>query len=161
MPETAGMAASSEIKAPTATPEPSPEASQFDFWLGEWDCTWGDGERGSNSVQAIMGGFVVLEQFNGEPAMPLHGMSVSVYTPALKQWRQTWVDDEGNYLDFAGEFQDGRMVLARTAVEEGEHVRQRMVWYNIVPDSLDWDWQRSEDAGASWQSLWTIHYRRK
>ena len=64
-------------------------------------------------------GFVVLEQFNGEPAMPFHGMSVSAYSPALKKWRQTWVDDEGNYLDFAGEFRDDRMVLARTAVEEG------------------------------------------
>jgi hypothetical protein len=142
-------------------PATAPEAQQFDFWLGEWDCTWDDGQRGSNSIQVIMNGFVVLEQFSGEPAMPFHGMSVSTYSPALKQWRQTWVDDEGNYLDFAGEFRDGRMVLARTAVEEDERIRQRMVWYNIAPDSLDWDWQRSEDGGASWQNLWTIHYRRK
>ncbi len=23
---------------------------QFDFWLGEWDATWGDGDQGTNSV---------------------------------------------------------------------------------------------------------------
>ncbi|MDQ3929052.1 MAG: hypothetical protein M3328_07890, partial [Chloroflexota bacterium] len=62
----------------TDTRMPPQEARQFDFWLGEWDCTWGDGQRGSNHVQAIMGGFVVLENFNGEPAMPFHGISVSV-----------------------------------------------------------------------------------
>jgi hypothetical protein len=143
------------------TPTPPREVKQFDFWLGEWDCTWGEGQRGSNSVRAILGGFVVQENFNGEPAMPYHGLSVSAYSPALKKWRQTWVDDAGTYLDFVGEFADGRMVLARTAVEESSPALQRMVWHNIAADTLDWEWQRSEDAGATWQTKWSIHYQRR
>jgi hypothetical protein len=133
---------------------------QFDFWLGEWDCTWQDG-KGSNHVQSILGGFVVQESFNGEPTMPYHGLSVSAYSPSLKKWRQTWVDDAGTYLDFAGEFADGRMVLTRTAVEESTLPLQRMVWYNIAADTFEWEWQRSEDGGATWQTQWAIHYERR
>lgn len=25
--------------------------------------------------------------------------------------------------------------------------------------SLDWDWERSEDGGQTWQLLWRIHYQ--
>ena len=38
----------------TSPPKPATAqldaARQFDFLLGEWDCTWGDGEQGTNSV---------------------------------------------------------------------------------------------------------------
>jgi hypothetical protein len=154
------------VKDTTNTPAPEPpappqEVRQFDFWLGDWECTWGEGQRGSNHIKAILGGLVVQENFNGEPTMPYHGLSVSVYSPSLKKWRQTWVDDAGTYLDFAGEFADGRMVLTRTAVEESSLPLQRMVWYNIAADTFDWDWQRSEDGGETWQTQWAIHYRRK
>ena len=30
--------------------------TQFDFWLGEWDCTWGDDGAGRNRVERILDG---------------------------------------------------------------------------------------------------------
>ena len=159
LPASAGTPSPDAPSTPGA-PTPPQEVSQFDFWLGEWDCTWQDG-AGSNHVQSILGGFVVQENFNGEPTMPYHGLSVSAYSPALKKWRQTWVDDAGTYLDFVGEFAGGRMVLSRTAIEESTLPLQRMVWYNIAADSLEWEWQRSEDGGVTWQTQWAIHYERR
>ena len=55
------------------------EASQFDFWVGEWDLTWADGGKGSNHITKILGGCVIHEAFDGTPSMPLKGISVSTF----------------------------------------------------------------------------------
>ena len=137
-----------------------PGADQFDFWLGEWALTWTDGGRGSNRIEKIMDGCVIQENFDGTPSTPLRGMSVSTYLTASGDWKQTWVDNQGGYLDFSGGFADGKMILERDAVIEGRPVKQRMVWYNIQPDALEWDWQRSDDGGQTWKTLWHIDYKR-
>ncbi len=139
----------------------SPEARQFDFWIGDWELSWADGGRGTNRIEAAMNGCVILENFDGQASIQLTGMSVSVYSPALNTWRQTWVDNQGNYLDFSGGWKDGRMILARDAVERPGNHQQRMVWYNISTESLEWNWERSEDGGQTWQVLWHIQYQRR
>jgi hypothetical protein len=136
------------------------EERQFDFWLGEWNVTWGDHGKGTNNVRAILDDHVILENFDGTPTMPLRGMSVSTYDRSLGQWQQTWVDNQGSYLDFVGGFKDGEMVLRREARIGGAVVLQRMVWYNISPDEMDWNWERSDDRGGTWSVLWKIHYVR-
>lgn len=137
---------------------------QFDFWLGKWELTWEDNGRGRNTVTKILGGKIIREKFTSlhdDETPPFKGMSVSVYNDATGQWKQTWVDNQGNYLDFVGGFSDGEMVLIRDAVIEGKPAKQRMVWTNIQSDQLDWNWQRSDDGGETWQTLWHIHYNRK
>ncbi|MGH2521803.1 MAG: DUF1579 family protein [Anaerolineales bacterium] len=145
----------------TDTSPPHPAAREFDFWLGEWDVTWGEGQCGSNRIEAILNSRVILENFNGQPAIPFRGMSVSVYDFKREQWRQTWVDDTGNYWAFTGGFHAGRMTLQTDDMVEGRPVKLRMMFYNIAADELDWDWEKSEDSGETWTLLWHIHYRRK
>jgi len=152
--------AAAQQDAAPAKPCSAPQADQFDFWLGDWDLSWGDGETGHNSIRRILGGCVIQERFEGSAQQPFHGTSVSVYDPQADLWRQTWVDDQGGYLDFTGGMQDGRMVLSRAATIKGKAVRQRMVFYNIAADSLDWDWEVSRDGGETWDLRWRIHYRR-
>jgi hypothetical protein len=79
--------------------------NQFDFWLGEWDATWGEDGKSTNHVTRILDGKVVQEDFN---APDLHGMSFSVYDAQRKLWCQTWIDNNGSYLDFTGNFEDGK-----------------------------------------------------
>ncbi len=154
----------SQTATPPAATSPAPcsapEARQFDFWLGDWDVAWGEGQRGSNHVQAILDGCVILENFDGNPAMPFRGMSVSTYDPKLGRWLQTWVDNAGNYWNFEGEFKDGQMILSTDEWRKGKKVRLRMVFYNITADELDWNWEQSEDDGVTWRLLWKIHYTR-
>jgi len=132
--------------------------SQFDFWLGEWDCTWGEDGKGTNHVLHIMDDKVIQENFS---APELKGMSVSVYDPERKFWCQTWVDNSGSYLDFTGGFENGKMILSRDAIVRGETCKQRMVWYNIEADQFDWNWERSDDGGNTWHVQWQIKYKRK
>jgi hypothetical protein len=135
-------------------------ARQFDFWLGEWDCTWGDGESGTNSVYLDLGDAVVVESFDARPAMDFQGMSFSVYDRNARVWRQTWVDTDANYLDFVGRFEDGVMDLRRSAPVDGGTAVFRMRWHEIERDSLEWAYERSDDGGETWSSLWEIGYRR-
>jgi hypothetical protein len=136
------------------------EAHQFDFWLGHWNLTWGDQQHGTNVITAVLNDQVILENFSGQPATSLAGMSVSVFNRQSGKWQQTWVDNEAGYLDFVGEFKGGQMVLQRTAEANGQRFLQRMVWYNIEYEQHDWNWERSDDNGATWQVVWKIHYAR-
>jgi Protein of unknown function (DUF1579) len=143
------------------------ESRQFDFWTGEWDATWpgakaGEVQHGKNTIQKILDGCVIREQFDGGDASPLRGLSVSAYSPRLQKWQQTWVDNQGAYLDFVGEFKEGQMVLSRHARNpKGDEIVQRMVYKNITPDSFDWSWEQSSDGGGAWSVIWPIHYVRR
>ena len=138
-------------------------ARQFDFWLGEWDCSWSDESGrhlGTNSVYLDLDGFVVVENFDGRPSLDFQGLSFSVYDRKARRWKQTWVDSQGSYLDFVGGFADGVMELRREGDLDDAGSLFRMRWENIERDSFDWSWQRSDDGGDTWDSLWEIEYTR-
>ena len=151
------------------TPKPcsEPEQKQFEFWVGEWELTWpgdkaGETAHGTNNIKRILDDCIVEETFSGGDSMHLRGRSVSVFDVRAGRWKQTWVDNEGGYLDFVGEFKDGQMILAREARSpDGSKVLQRMIFKNISAKEFDWSWERSLDSGKTWQVLWPIHYRRK
>ena len=92
--------------------------------------------------------------------MHLRGTSVSTFEVSSSRWKQTWVDNEGGYLDFVGGFSNGQMILQREAIRNGEKILQRMVWKNISAKELDWSWESSADGGKTWQVNWPIHYKR-
>ena len=145
-----------------------PGYDDFDFWVGDWTVQWrtadGRDATGSNRIRRTLDGCAIVEEFDGAPGGPLKGISVSVYDAARKVWRQAWVDNQASYLDFeGGRVDDGpsRLVLSRSAMVNGQPVRQRMVYRDVSSDALVWDWQRSRDAGVSWETLWTIRYARR
>lgn len=150
-------------EARNSAPCRQPEARQFDFWIGEWNAEWelgGKSGKGTNVVRSILDQCVIEENFDGTPSMPLRGMSLSTFTRAGK-WQQTWVDNQGGYLDFIGGYGDGQMVLQRKAIMNGKALDQRMVWYNITKDKFDWNWESSDDGGKTWTVVWKINYTRK
>ncbi len=152
--------------APPPDPCAAAEQKQLSFWVGEWDLTWpgnkaGEVEHGTNSIKRILDGCVVQENFSAQASGHLRGTSVSTFDAHAGKWKQTWVDNEGGYLDFVGEFKDGQMILQREASRQGEKVLQRMVWKNITANELDWSWEASHDGGKTWQVQWPIHYKRR
>jgi hypothetical protein len=143
--------------------EPVPSAEDFDFWLGSWIVRWGeaDGETGRNVITRTFGDHVVEERFDGRPGVDLVGASVSVFDPHREVWRQTWVDDAGNYFALEGNLVDGEMVLLcehHNAPEPDAVYRMR--FFDITQDSLTWTWERSVDAGATFEELWRLAYER-
>lgn len=153
-------------QAPAPNPCAAPEQKQFDFWVGEWDLTWpgqkgGESGHGINSIKRILDGCVVQESFSGLQDH-LRGTSVSTFDSRAGKWKQTWVDNEGGYLDFVGEMKDGQLILQREAIgKDGARFLQQMVWKNISANEFDWSWEASRDGGKTWQVQWPIHYKRK
>jgi hypothetical protein len=139
------------------------DGTELDFWLGEWQVSW-DGGHGTNRVTRILGDQVLLEEFEEAPSADgtptLHGRSWSVFDPARGLWRQTWVDNQGSYLDLVGETVDGSFAFGRAAPERGPTARQRMVFRDLEPDRFRWTWESSPDDGATWLPRWEIAYTR-
>jgi hypothetical protein len=150
-----------------ANPCAAPQQQQLEFWVGSWDLTWpgakeGQVDHGTNTITRVLESCVVEENFSAGDSGHLRGMSVSTFDTRAGTWMQTWVDNEGGYLDFVGEFKDGQMILSREATRpDGTKILQRMVWKNIQPDQLDWSWEASKDGGKTWTVQWPIHYKRK
>jgi len=162
-----GLSVGKQSGSGQANPCATSEQRQFDFWVGEWDLTWpgnkaDEVQHGTNSIRRVLDGCVVEENFSGERDMHLRGESVSIFDTKAGRWKQTWVDNEGGYLDFVGEFKDGQMTLAREVTRpDGTKGMQRMVFKNIASDEFDWSWEGSKDGGKTWQVVWPIHYKRR
>jgi len=151
---------------PTVQPCSGPEYRQFDFWVGDWDLSWPGAsgqpqQHGHNAITRELNDCVIHEHFSTSAEPPFQGASLSMYSPTLGKWQQTWVDNQGSYLDFVGEFKEGQLILSRESTQSGKRIVQRMVFKNIKPDSLDWSWEQSDDGGATWKVMWPIHYVRK
>jgi hypothetical protein len=159
------------VVAQTASTPPNPctaaQQKQFDFWVGEWDLTWpaqngGAPGHGTNNIKRILDQCIVQENFSSLDGSSLLGTSLSIYDLPSNHWKQTWVDNQGGYLDFVGDFKDGQMILQREATgKDGKRFLQRMVWKNIGSNEFDWSWESSKDDGKTWQVNWPIHYQRK
>ncbi len=139
----------------------------FDFWLGTWDLTWEDADgtpaRGVNRIERILDGKVIKERFKvlSGAYEGFTGESYSVYNTRTGEWKQTWVDSNGDYLDFTGEFEDNKRMFKRKGIApDGSDILQRMIFYDITDHSFTWDWEISEDDGETWQLRWRILYNR-
>lgn len=133
--------------------------ASLDFWLGSWICSW-EGGRGRNTVTKELGRQVVVERFESIAPETWSGMSLSVFDQREGQWRQTWVDSTGNYWAFRGSPHADGFSFAVTEVGDDREVEKRMVFFDIEADAFGWRWERSEDAGATWNVLWRIDYLR-
>lgn len=144
----------------------SDQAKQFDFWLGTWDLEWTDAKgqklTGTNTINKILNDCVIEENFSTRGENPYLGKSHSLFDSKTGKWKQTWVDSGGSYLDFTGEFKNGKMTLSREMIDkEGKKIMQRMVFSDIRKDSLVWDWESSDDNGKTWKTNWKIFYKRR
>jgi len=142
------------------------KAKQFDFWVGTWDLEWvdaqGQKQKGTNTINKILGGCVIEENFSTVGANPYLGKSHSVYDAVDGKWKQTWVDSGGGYLDFSGGFEGGEMTLSRVGTDpKGNKIMQRMVFSEIRNDSLLWNWESSADNGKTWKNNWKINYKKR
>ena len=149
--------------APAAAPCTGPEFRTLDFWVGEWIAEDDKGQRiGTNRItRDEYGACVITEHFKMADGSMI-GHSVSIYRPALKQWRQNWVDSQGGYFDLTGGPVSGSDHIF--ALENNRPVPTasflRMIWQDVKPDSFVWRWQARAKETDPWADRWVIHYKR-
>ena len=164
---TAAASQSTSPAAPVSKPCSGPEYRTLDFWVGDWVATWdnGDGTQGTGTNRITRdehGSCVITEHYHSDDGT-LDGFSVSTYRPGLKQWRQTWVDDQGGYFDLVGgpvNDTDHSFYFENKRVSDAQP-HNRMIFQDVKPDSFTWRWQAKKKADDPWTDSWVIKYRRK
>ena len=156
-------------QASAAAPPPSCATAEFrtlDFWVGDWIAEWEqNGEKGTGTNRITRdeyGDCVITEHFRSDDGS-LIGHSVSTYRPGLKQWRQTWVDNQNGYFDLTGgpvAGSDHVFVFENKRISERQPF-QRMIFQDVKPNSFTWRWQRRAPTAEAWTDDWVIKYRRK
>lgn len=154
--------ASAPAQAPTAKPTPPPEASQFDFWVGEWEVvtTAGDKPAGRSRIEKILDGWVIQENWTSASASS--GKSFNTYDPRTRRWRQHWVDDSGTVTDYVdGVFKDGSLRFEASSIDpDGSKKQRTMTFFDQGPDRVRQLGEVSADGGKTWQVEFDLTYRR-
>ncbi|MGZ8362329.1 MAG: hypothetical protein ACXW3D_00585 [Caulobacteraceae bacterium] len=162
---------SSATLAQTPPPAPpscsAPEYRQLDFWVGDWDASFdlGAGKTGhavNHITRDEYGACVIAEHFY-QPDIDYRGHSVSMFDRQSKQWRQTWVDNQGSYIALAGGPVTGQKhIFELNTIRNADTAKfTRMIWEDVTPDSFTWRWQQRKAETDPWADSWVIHYTRK
>jgi len=134
---------------------------QLDFWVGEWDVLNPQGQlAGTNSVQAILDGCAVAENWSG--AGGGSGRSFNFFNPATRKWQQVWISSTGSALEFVGEIKDGVMrYTGESTGPNGGRLLHRMSITNLSADRIRQLWEQSIDGGRNWNVAFDGTYVRK
>ena len=95
-----------------------PEHRQFDFWIGDWDVQVSGQPAGTNTIQLILDGCVLQENWTGSKGGT--GKSFNFYDSAKGKWQQTWVDNTGQCAGALWRIQ-GR----RDAIDRRKHPQRK------------------------------------
>ncbi len=140
----------------------SPEARQFDFWIGEWDVRTPQGiVAGSSSVQSILGQCIVFENWSALGGNS--GKSFNIYDKNDKKWHQTWVDDKGTFTHYIGGLLDGKMVFVADTTVADKRSLARMTFSKLANGDVRQFGENSTDEGKTWTAAFDLiyHLRKK
>jgi len=139
----------------------SPEARQFDFWVGEWNVFNPQGQQvGSSVIQQISEGCGVLE--NWTDAFGGGGKSINFYDPKTGKWHQYWIGGDGTPQRYAGTFRDGALRFeGEPSTENGARTLTRLTFFNLGADTVRQFSEQSKDDGQTWSVLYDFKYVRK
>ena len=129
----------------------------FDFWIGSWEARTEDGVlQGHNRISSVLGGAALIERWTGITGF--RGTSLNRYDRRTDRWRQTWVDDQGDVLEFEdGIATPGQLQFHATDPDGG---RRRLTFVSQGPDALRQTSERATGADAPWTVEYDFFYRR-
>jgi len=110
---------------------------QFDFWIGDWEVTDGNGVvQGRNIISREEYGCLLVERWTS--AAGNTGQSYNFYSPDTQLWRQVWVSG-GAVIDYTGGLTEtGSMKL------EGEIINR-----NGTTAPFTGEWTLNEDGSVT------------
>jgi tetratricopeptide (TPR) repeat protein len=136
----------------------SPEARQFDFWVGSWDVRTAQGDlAGTNDIRLGAGECVLVE--NWKSTQGGLGQSLNFYDADAKLWRQIWVDADAEVTRFEGSFTEGQMRFKGERVSKtGERIPVKMTFTPMPDGRVRQMGEVSSDGGESWSVEYDLYY---
>jgi hypothetical protein len=163
-------------RAPGAA-QPAPTVAgvhDFDFLRGEWRVQhrflrattheWVELE-GTCSNRALMDGWANLEEHSIDaPAGAYRALGLRSYDPMAARWAIWWLDGRTPHgeLDppLEGTFEKGVGTFFGTTTLDSKPAGIRFTWSQITPASAHWEQAYSFDEGKTWETVWTMAFRR-
>ena len=150
--------------------------SDFDFALGEWQvrhrrlrerlvgCTdWVEFD-GEMSTRKVLGGYGNVEDnLLHLPEGPYRALALRSYDPQGRQWSIWWLDGrQPGRIDVpvVGRFENKVGTFFADDTLDGVPIRIRFDWLTADPDRPRWEQAFSKDGGTTWETNWTMDFRR-
>lgn len=136
----------------------TPEARQFDFWLGSWDVRTAQGDlAGTNDIRIGAGKCVLIENWKSTNGVP--GQSLNFYDFVTKKWNQIWVDASGGVTRFEGTFTDGAMRFQGERVDTaGGRTPVKMTFTPLPDGRVRQMGEATSDGGKTWAVEYDLYY---
>ncbi|RYD16400.1 MAG: DUF1579 domain-containing protein [Lysobacteraceae bacterium] len=151
--------------------------SDFDFVLGDWSVKHrrlkerlADSDEwiefdGEMSTRSVLGGFGNIEDnLLKFPEGEFRAVALRSYDAAHRTWSIWWLD--GRFpgridVPVVGSFAEGVGTFYAEDTFQGKPIRIRFLWSKCSADQLRWEQAFSPDAGATWETNWTMDFFRK
>ncbi len=141
---------------------PNSESRQLDFWLGEWTIQNPGAPAGSTSkVYLTLDKCEVVESWHDSAGRA--GENRFAYNYENKSWRGMFADNRGHVHVFV----DGKVSVGLAEFygpsqgPNGETVLHRIKVSRVNPNEVAQVWEKSENNGATWSTVFQGKYSRK
>ncbi len=136
------------------------EYRQFDFKLGSFDVTTGDGKpAGKAMVESILSGCLLVEHWHG--ASGRRGRIHYYLEHPEKLWHMVIVLDDGETMNLTGTLTGDAMVFTGVGRFEKFQGLHRMTWSPLPNGGVRQFWELSSDNGATWKTDFVGLYHRR
>jgi len=162
--------------AMTRSPGPSAGARDFDFQIGAWTVR-------HNRLRERLVGSADWEEFSGEctmtPVLGGHGnvednllhfpagayraIALRSFDAASGAWAIWWLDGRTPHrldVPVIGHFKDGVGSFFASDTLNGAAIRVRFLWLGANTRTPRWEQAMSADGGQTWETNWTMDFRR-
>lgn len=147
----------------------------FAFQSGEWavrhrklqgrlvgSTEWVDFNGTCRAWELLGGEANVDDHFLDDPAGAYCAATFRRTDPRSGLWSIWWIDPRVTTLNppVVGGFVNGIGTFLADDQLNGRPIRVRFIWSGITPDAAVWEQAFSADAGASWETNWTMIFTR-
>lgn len=147
----------------------------FDFLYGFWHvrnrrlqkrlagCNEWEEFDATSDCHPILGGAGNQDEFLSPHRPGFVGMSLRLLDPVTQQWSIYWVDNQSVELQppVHGSFVDGIGIFEGEDTFAGKPIRVRFTWSGTHSATPRWEQAFSVDGGKTWETNWTMEFRRK
>ncbi|HEY3178622.1 MAG TPA: DUF1579 domain-containing protein [Casimicrobiaceae bacterium] len=150
--------------------------NDFDFFIGSWRVThrrlkerlanndeWVEFD-GTSTAQKILGGFGNIDDNTiNLPTGTYRAVTLRAFDPDKRQWSIWWLDSRNpGHLDppVVGRFEDDVGTFYAEDTFRGKPIRVRYLWTRVTSSTPHWEQAFSPDAGATWETNWTMDFAR-
>ncbi|MFD1796246.1 DUF1579 domain-containing protein [Paracoccus aurantiacus] len=156
--------------------DPAGISRDFDFEFGQWrvhhrrlkerlvGCDDWDEFAGTSETRPVLGGNGNIEDNLLEfPSGPYRAVAIRAFDPTNRNWAIWWLSaTDPHQIDtpVVGKFEDGVGSFFANETLNGKPIIVRFLWLRTDTETPRWEQAMSPDNGASWETNWTMDFRR-